>query len=215
MHEVCMMGKKALVGDTIFLLDFEDAPIGSQVLTPKIGNFNFVRKQGGGLLNGVDGVVDDPTHGKCYRFNGATYFEDAVNRWNIWNKPHRLTIKFAQMTTRVMVIFCTGDYDPSPSPGSNLNTNVSPGDYLQVFRCNGSGYVRNYVNGPLEVGKMEDLVLTQTLTEFRMENRRTGKKSVNASFDTRGETFLRIGIGQNTGVNCADMLLKSLRIELL
>lgn len=193
-------------------IDFSAANVGDQTLFSKAGNFNFVRKIGNGTANGTDGVVDDPTYGKCYRFNGNTYFEDAVNRPGIWNKEYRITFVFQSLATKAEAIFGTGDYNPTPQAGASLGINNYANQWVQYFMCSGA-YQRVLLDGTRPT-VMETLVITRRATGITIESTRTGQKNSYPDFNTGGETFWRIGTAQNPAY-CFTGLIKSLKIELL
>ncbi|WBF04845.1 hypothetical protein [Erwinia phage vB_Ea277G] len=193
-------------------IDFEDAVVGSQVLTSKSGNFTFGRKQGSGTVNGTDGVVDDPTYGKCYRFNGITYFEDPTGRPGIWNKEYRITLVFQSLAAKAEAVFGTGDYNPTANIGSSLSINNYASQWVQYFMCNGQ-YQRVLLNGTRPT-VMETIIITRRSTGVTIESPRTGQKNSYPDFNTLGETFFRIGVAQNPAY-CFTGLMKSLKIELL
>jgi hypothetical protein len=209
--EANLMGSRKK-SNVVVDIDFANAVVGDKTLSSKIGGYNFVRKAGTGTANGDDGVVDDPTYGKCYRFNGVTYFEDAILRPGIWNKEYRITISFQSLSSRAEAVFGTGDYNPSPQVGSSLSINNYASQWIQYFMCSGA-YQRVLLDGA-RPAVMETLVITRRSTGITIESTRTGQKNTYPDFNTGGETFWRIGVAQNPAY-CFTGLLKSLKIELL
>ena len=209
--EVNLMGgqKKSKV---VLDVDFENAAVGDQTLTSKVGSFSFARQQGSGTANGTDGVVNDPTYGKCYRFNGVTYFNEPSAKPGIWNKEYRITLEFQSLSTRAEAVFGTGDYNPTANIGSSLSINNYASQWVQYFMCNGQ-YQRVLLNGTRPT-VMETIIITRRSTGVTIESPRTGQKNSYPDFNTLGESFFRIGTAQNPAY-CFTGLIKSLKIELL
>lgn len=204
-------------------IDFTNAAVGSQTFTDiGTGARTFTRHLiGSGSTS--DGVVNDATFGKCYKFTGNVYFS-CSNVLQFSNINYKLTVNFVpQSNAAIEYLFMTGDYSASYEyKGASILLNQFAGQYIQYFQCQGTGpisqpYTRmypgaiTYPSSPV----LETVIITNQNGTTTLQDTRTNTSSSAASFNTTGDTYLYFGTSAITLQSSFIGLLKSLKIQLL
>lgn len=197
-------------------LNFEDESVGSQIITDRgtLG-IGFARTTAAGAR--TDGVIDDPTFGKCYKFDGGTVFV-GDKRPGVWNKQYRMELKFVNIGTNSSSIICAGDYPGSVATqaGWELSPNQYPASYMQMFLVNAqNAFIRLLPTGTNPGPTvLETIIVTRVGNTVTMTNPRTGQSAV-TTFDTGGDYLLHVGGVFSLNYGAAFQgLLKSFTIEL-
>lgn len=132
-----------------FLLDFEDAAVGSQEFKVKSAvNYNFTRTTQG---SPTDGVVDHPTYGKCYRLDGNAAFREPTQRLNLMNLDYfRMEVDFVADTQYVQ-LFLSGSQSSGRTGWNAYTTNGSRWiwAFLRGTNAEGGAYTGGAGNTPL------------------------------------------------------------------
>lgn len=197
-------------------INFEAESVGSRIITDRgtLG-VGFTRNITTGTR--TDGVVDDPTFGKCYKFDGGVIFSGDKNP-AVWNKQYRMELKFVNIGTNSANLICCGDY-PGSGPtraGWELAPNQYPSTYMQMFMVTaGNVYTRLLLPGTNPGSTvLETIIVTRVGTTITMSNPRTGQ-SVTSTFDPGADYLMHVGGGYMLSYAGAFQgLLKSFTIEL-
>lgn len=197
-------------------INFEAESLGSQIITDR-GTLGIVFKRNFSTGTRADGVINDPTFGKCYKFDGGVIFSGDKNP-AIWNKQYRMELKFVNIGTNSSTVICCGDYPGSSvtHAGWELSPNQYPSTYMQMFMVTAQNqYTRLLLPGTNPGSTvLETIVVTRTNTTITMSNPRTGQ-SVTSTFDTGADYLMHVGGGYNLSYpNAFQGLLKSFTIEL-
>lgn len=216
MQEGLLLKKKSAVSNAVLSIQFDSANVGDRNLIDNgTGARTFVRH----VISGspTDGVINDPTFGKCYQFTGLTYF-DCANILQFSNKPYRLEMDFVpQSSAASKVVFRSGDFNAHGNqPGLLINL-CQTAQYFQAFLSTGTTFTRNYLGGVSYPGAvLEQMVLTKQNGTYTVKNNRTGVTSSYGDLAQPGDTYLAFGCSDNLGADLAFIgLLKRFQLFLL
>lgn len=192
-----MLAKK----NVIFELDIAGANVGSQVLRDIVLNQNMIRNAFGTPTES-DGIVDHPTYGRCYRFNGNVWF-DRGQVMPLDSMDYTVEFEFACDSTALMSIFDSGNYPVSPVKGTQLLVNQSAPTFMQIFRTTAGGaFQRCQPTGTNPLTMITGKVRKDS-TGLRMIYTPLGGSTSNtayAAFATGGDTHWHVGaVSQNGG----------------
>ncbi|QXO10257.1 hypothetical protein pEaSNUABM37_00298 [Erwinia phage pEa_SNUABM_37] len=211
-----LLGKPNIKSKYLVDINFEAESVGSRLITDRgtLG-VNLVRNVSTGTR--TDGVVDDPTFGKCYKFDGGTIFVGDKNP-AVWNKQYRMELKFVNIGTNSSSVICCGDYPGSAAThaGWELSPNQYPSTYMQMFMVTQqNSYTRLLLPGTNPGPTvLETIIVTRVGSTITMSNPRTGQ-SVTSTFDTGNDYRMHVGGVYSMNYGAAFQgLLKSFTIEL-
>lgn len=216
MQSPLLLKKKTLGPPPVLSIQFDSANVGDKAIIDNgTGARTFVRH----VISGspTDGVINDPTFGKCYQFTGLTYF-DCANILQFSNKPYRLEIDFVpQSAAAAKVLFRSGDYNAHGNqPGLLINLNQTT-QYYQCFLSTGTSFSRDYLGGVSYPGAvLEKMVMTKQNGFYTVLNNRTGVSTTYGDTAQPGDTYLAIGCSDDLSSTYAFIgLLKRLQLFLL
>lgn len=207
---------------SVINVNFENLAVGSKNLVDYgTGKRTFTRTVLNGAGDTSDGVINDPTFGKCYKFTGNVYFS-ANTAVQYSTRNYILTCQFVPQSTNMGYIFMTGDYPGGVEwAGSSVSLNQFASQYIQYFQCQGTGspgapYQRLFPGNISNPGAvLETVVITNNGGTISMVDTRTGTTSSAAYFNTGGDTYTVFGTTiLQTNLSFVG-LLKSFKIQYL
>lgn len=211
-----LLKKKITSTPPVLSIQFDSANVGDKTLVDNgTGGRTFVRH----VISGspTDGVINDPTFGKCYQFTGLSYF-DCANILQFSNKPYRLEVDFVpQSSAAAKALFRSGDYNAHGNqPGLLINLNQTA-QYFQAFLATGTTFARCYLGGASYPGSvLEQMVLTKQNGTYTVKNNRTGVTSTYSDLTQPGDTYLAFGCSDDLSSTYAYIgLLKRFQLWLL
>ncbi|AGX01725.1 virion structural protein [Erwinia phage PhiEaH1] len=210
MFESNLMGKKS--GKILLDINFANATVGDKTIIDS-GPLGIPLTRGvvAGGANG-DGVVNDPTYGKCYYFDGYAYFQNLSPVLDLAGSNYELTIELALVGSGFMCTFATGDYPAANNIKKGLellhNQLSQP---IQVFQTTDAGaYQRTYGYGSAN-NQMLKLTVKEDSANITVSNNQNSNQAVAARFRTGGDSYLMLGTSHGL-VNRFTGYLKSLRV---
>jgi hypothetical protein len=197
-------------------INFEAEAVGSRIITDR-GTLGIVFNRNVGSGTRTDGVLNDPTFGKCYKFDGGTIFSGNKNP-AIWNQHYRMELKFVNIGTNSSSIICCGDYPGTAAThaGWELSPNQYPSTYMQMFLVTAQNQYTRLLLPGTNPGQtvLETIVVVRSGSTITMSNPRTGQ-SVSTTFDTGADYLMHVGGVYSLNYAAAFQgLLKSFTIEL-
>lgn len=222
MQEINLIKRKSTgsIGD--LSISFENAVVGSKTFVDTGATKRvFTRGVIAGTPSVADGVVNDPTFGKCYRFNRYTYF-NCTDLMQFSKGNYRIELDFVPINTdRINSVFRSGDYNGAGiKPGILLSLNQSPSSYFQAFCPYAGNFTRAYLNGQtnpsLVTQALEQIVLTKIGNILTIENKRTGIKTPNTIVSAATDSYLAFGASDDLSATYSfDGLLKRFQLFIL
>lgn len=213
-----MLVKRKVQVQSPYLVDinFERATVGDQFVIDR-GNLALPMPRGVWNGNGGDGVVDVPTLGKCYYFNGNVRFGDTLNAIPLAGTNFEIVVKFRDALGNTSAVFATGDYHNTAGikAGRELIINQASDNYIQLFSTDQFGtYQRQYVGG-VNLLTNEEITITSLVGgNTTLFSKRTGKSSILPTFNTGKDSYLLLGT-THALANAFRGYLKSLTIRAL
>lgn len=193
----------------LLYLDFADYDLGSQIIVDQSPSKVSLPRVGTNLSN--FGVVDVPGVGRCFQFNGGTYFYSNIPL-NFSTDDYDLEIGFIKPNTALQVLFATGDWNSSNTRGFAVSMDQYPSTAFEQFVNTGTGsYQRNLFNGANTQAFTEFLIQKRS-TGYTITNKTTGAKQTFGAFSTGGDTFLAVG-GSSNNAGLFAGYLKYLRLK--
>ena len=199
-------------------ITFDNATVGDKTIIDQSANARvFTRATMGGSAG--DGVVNDPTFGMCYKFDGYSYF-NCTNPLQFSKGNYRLEMDFVTKQTTYGVPFRSGDYSAhGVQQGLCIILNQTAGDYFQCFFTNTLTYQRIYFTPETNPGPtvLEKMVITKQGNTITIKNNRTGVQSSGTlSFTQNADSYLALGVSDALTTAYSFVgLLKRLEIFLL
>jgi hypothetical protein len=221
MLDSAMLLKKKIAAGTVadLSLKFTNATVGDKkIIDSSVNARTFTRNLLAGSPN-TDGVVNDPTFGMCYNFDGYVWF-DCSNLLQFSKGNYRLEMDFVPKVSRYAVPFRSGDYSAHGiQPGLCIILNQTAGDYFQCFQTSVSGFQRMYLTPETNPGGtvLEQMVLTKSGNNFSIYNKRLGITSNFAyTVSMTADSYLSLGVSDALTTSYSYIgLLKRLEIFLL
>lgn len=218
MHEPILHRKPSGFGDVIFELDFSGQDVGGTVLRDKVTGLQLqsvVSKPNGSI---AQGVIDHPTYGRCFQFNGYSYAYGtgaistlALNQ--IGN--YQIDVEFATLSTALTCMFETGNYTTNIYAGSAIWTGYAPTQFLQYFQVTGVGNYQRSTLLEADPAVLRAYRIKRDLTGTEMRDVTTGVSNKYARFATGTDTHLWFGANKGTGAGAYYWkgLIKSFKIS--
>lgn len=219
MIEPNLMGSRKKQGSNGLDITFELSAVGSRTLIDASPSKRvFTRTAIAGTPPVTDGVIDHPVFGKCYRFNGYTYF-NCTDILQFSKGDYRIELDFVPNSNgRTNTVFRSGDYNSQGiRPGLLLTLNQFPANYFQAFCPYAAGFTRafleNQTNPGLAMQVLEQMVITKKGTSLTIENKRTGAKTTTTIVPAATDTYLAFGASDDlTTTYSLDGLLKRFQL---
>lgn len=203
--------KKNILADYLLDLHFEDEILGTKILTDKSPNPISLPLIGTTPTSGF-GVMDHPSIGRCFQFNGTNFFYNTANALSDFSKDSfDLEIGYIKPNTTQGVFFTTGRYTTSAVKGMTLHADQYTDTSFQAVLIDNSTYRRHLFNGANTQNYTEFLVEKRS-TGITITNKTTGAKQTYSSFTAVGDTYLTIG-GYRDGTACFKGYLKYFKIK--
>lgn len=198
-------------------INFANAVVGSQSIVDQgTQALPFTRNTSGTGSGKPDGVVNHPTYGMTYYFNGATAFirSQAFSLNAIF---YRLDFEMVTETTTSMILFETGDF-PSFAGfgvGSALSLNQFPSTYVQWFQAPNTSNWRRVLLDGANNQVMESYSIIRLPSGTTIRNNTRGIQNSVAELSTNGDSWTWLGAGNNSGALNVPFQgwLRSLRIS--
>lgn len=176
----------------MFFYDFSDLPLGSQTAVDRSGKTSLTRRTfGAGPY--ADGVVDHPTLGRCYQFDGKGYFANDSPNASKLATTTRWTLETEFLSSHLGgdFVFSTGIYDRANQSGMSLSMNQFPQTFIQLFLTNGSQFARVLPPGTNDFTKRR-IRATRNLNTYTLTNLDTGQ-TAQANLTINTDSFFYMG----------------------
>lgn len=198
--------------DYDYFLDFESAPVGEKSITDQSPTKLVTPLVGGG--NGTFGVVDHPTIGKSFQFNGESYFNtrELGPLANFTAGYFRLELGLLKPADGLNQVFTTGNWTSTISQGTAFSMDQYPENTLQMF-VNGSSWDRRFAPGPNTKAFME-FIVTRDASGTKLHNVTTGLEFTYPNHPLIVDSYFSVGGSADGGVGLVGFL-KYLRIKKL
>ena len=210
MFESNLMARKAK--KVLLDINFLNANVGDKFIVDS-GPFSIplTRAVVAGGSN-ADGVVNHPTYGKCYFFDGYCYFQNMAAVLPLAANNYKLVIEVAVNGGGQMCSFATGDYPAANNikKGTELIHNQL-GQPLQIFQTtDAGGYQRTYANGSAN-GQLVKLTVTEDNSNITLLTDQSAQVSIAPRYKTGGDSYLMLGTNHVLGTRL-NGYLKSLKV---
>lgn len=196
--------------DYDYFLDFENATIGDKTITDQSPTKLITPLVGGG--NGAFGVVDHPVIGKCFQFNGESYFNtrELGVLTNFTAGYFLLEMGLLKPDISLNQIFTTGNWTNTISSGTAFSMDQYTTETFQMF-VNGSSWDRRFAPGPNSKAFTEYKV-TRKASGTVCRNVTTGLENSYPNHPLSVDSYFSVGGSADGGVGLVGFL-KYLRIK--
>lgn len=219
LEPLLMTRKRKLSSGNLLDLDFTSAVLGAKTLT-NIGTkqIEFQLLGDPAQVNSNFGVVNHPTIGKCFQFNGINMFSNLSNQLENFSKEsYDLEAAFIRTNNTSGIIFSSGCYVNSPAErGTSIILGQFAGDEVQIFLHDGTAYsyVRNqFTPNGFTQGVFNEIRIEKRPSGMVVKNLTLGTQKSFAPYEISGDTLVNIGgYYSNSSFNFAGYL-KYLRLK--
>lgn len=207
--------KSADLKGMAYALDFSKQNVGDLFLTNQSSN-NFQLPVIGTNMAGM-GVIDHPSIGRCFQFNGSTYFGIRGDSPVKGLTSGDFDIEFGILRTNsaFLNILSTGNYDATLSSGFTVSMDQFVDPSLQYFIVDRptTAYDRYYAPGRNNLTYTEYLI-SQRGNVLTLKNVTSGDSSiVNGPRRIVDDEYLSVGGSMDTNGRTLSGYLKYLRIN--
>lgn len=190
MIEIQISGKKkSAAAGSLFYTDFEKQQVGDKNIVDWSPNNLQMALQGNTTSN--FGVVDHPTIGRCFQFNGTGFLGvmaagmGALSNFSL--SPFLLEIGFIKPQKNLESVMGTGNYATTSSSGFNILLDQDADSFQLFLMRSQSDYQRLYIPGAQDLGYNEYTIernATTTIAKNLTKNTTANRANFNSTFDS-------------------------------
>lgn len=192
MQESMLFNNNRLVTDDslYFGVDFSDYAVGRTDIVDLATGLTMTRNLVG--TGQTDGVVEHPTHGRCYWFDSKAWFTlPVIPKYS--NAEFQIDATFATQTKSAGTIFATGSYPGSGlRPGSLLGVAAST-NFIRFAQYRAGATWRSCNGGGDNQLVMEDVRVVRRSTGVTVSNLTRGTENAYAAYAMADDTYLCLG----------------------
>lgn len=208
------MTRVPVTENILFGVDFSEALIGDKNIVNLATGGTLTRHMTGTTSD--DGVIEHPTHGRCFKFDGKSWFTlEAVPQFSAYD--FQLDLEFAPQAKSSSTIFSTGSFPGKGlRRGTLIGTEPDP-DYISVWQYISEAQYRGTNAGGPNTLAMEKIRITQRNSVITVENLTRNLSKTLTPFSVPSDSFLCLGGTLNGTAMYTPFsgFIKSLRIRLL
>lgn len=198
MLESLLFAKKkstvGVVGDHLVFYEFESLALGSKNLVDS--SVNKINLTPTGSAGGADfGVVNHPTIGKCFQFNGGAWFSSADPLNDFGMGSYDLEIGFLKPNYTAQALFVTGDWNGTIEDGKSLS--IDSYDTMgQIFVMSAGNFTRQSLPGTHSQNFCELLVEKRNATT-KITNKSAGVSVTHNNIYNPPDSYFNIGASKD------------------
>ena len=209
-------GRGSISAGVLLDISFDGVALGTKTLTDKAQGISLALQGSAASANTNFGVMDHPTVGRCFQFNGVNWFYNPSNVLkDVSVGSYDLEIAFLKPSaTGAQNLIATGNYASVNLniPGFALYLDQFPQSYTQMFLNRGNAAFQRNMPAGTNPLTFQEIIIEKRKTGMTIRNKTTGQVTTFMDFPVPADSELSIG-GQNGGSVVLNGYLKYIRVR--